>query len=133
MLPIYFFSIAVNALSGYILAFGKEEAEGGNISFNLNGETTRLFIGALSIIIGLLKLLSPVEGNTPVAGDLIPALAGISGGFILVFEFYRHRTTLDTSGVERIVEFIAKNRKIAGFFCMAAAVLHLFFFKLLFL
>jgi hypothetical protein len=133
MLPIYFLSIAVNALSGYILAFGKEEAEEGNISFNLNCETTRLFIGAFSVIFGLLKLLSPVEGNTPVVGDLIPALAGLCGGFILVFEFYRHRTTLASPGMERAAEFIANNRKIAGFFCLAAAVLHLFFFKLLFL
>jgi hypothetical protein len=133
MLPIYFFSITANALVGYILAFGKEEAEEGNTSFNFNGETTRLFIGALSFIFGLLKLLSPVEDSTPVVGDLIPALAGLSGGFILVFDFFRHRSTLDSPGVERTAEFAAKNRKVIGFFCLAAAVLHLFFYKLLFL
>jgi len=133
MLPIYFFSITVNALAGYTLAFGKEEAEAGNTSFNFNGETTRLIIGVLSFVFGLLKLLSPVEGNVPVAGDLIPALAGLSGGFILVFEFYRHRSTLDSPGVERTAEFISKNRRVAGFFCLAAAVLHIFFSGLLFL
>jgi len=133
MLPIYFFSITANALAGYILAFGKEEAETENSSFNLNGETTRLLIGAFSFIFGLLKLLSPVEGNIPVAGDLIPALAGLCGGFILVFDFYRRRSTSDTPGVERTAEFITKNRRVAGFFCLVAAALHLFFSGLLFL
>jgi len=133
MLPIYFFSITANALAGYILAFGKEEAEAGNTSFNINGETTRLIIGAFAFIFGLLKLLSPVEGSVPVAGDLIPALAGLCGGFILVFEFYRQRSTLDSPGAERTAAFIAKNKRIAGFFCLAAAALHIFFSGLLFL
>jgi hypothetical protein len=133
MLPIYFLSIAANALTGYTLAFGKEEAEGGNISFSLDGETMRLLIGVVSVVLGFLKLLSPVEGNAPVVGDLIPALAGLCGGLILAFEFYRRRTTLESPGMEKIVEFIAKNRKIIGFFCLGAAVLHLFFFNLLFL
>ena len=133
MLPVYFLSIALNALVGYILAFGKEEAEEGALSLNLDSETTRLLIGVLAAITGLLKILSPVAGDIPVVGDLVPALAGLGGGFILAIEFYRRRNTVHSSAMERIEEFTAKNRKLAGFVCLGAAAIHLIFFSVLFL
>jgi len=133
MLPIYFLSIALNALVGYILVFGREEAESGTLSLNLDSETTRLLIGVLAAVMGLLKILSPVAGNIPVVGDLIPALAGLGGGFILAFEYFRRRNTVYSSGAERIEGLIAKNRKLAGFICLGAAVIHLIFFPVLFL
>jgi len=133
MLPIYFLSIALNALVGYILAFRKEEAEGGALSLNLDSETTRLLVGVVAAVTGLLKILSPVEGNVPVAGDLLPALAGLGGGFILAFEFYRRRNTVHSPVMEHIAGLIDKNRKLAGFVCLGAAALHLVFFPVLFL
>ena len=133
MPPIYFLSIALNALVGYILVFGKEEAEEGALSLNFDSETTRLLIGVLAAVTGLLKILSPVAGDVPVVGDLVPALTGLGGGFILAFEFYRRRNTVHSSAMERIAELIAKNRKLSGFVCLGAAVLHLIFYPVLFL
>ena len=135
MMPVYFLSILLNGLTGGILAFGKEEAEGGGFSFSLHNETLRLGIGALTFITGFLKILSPVNvgGNIPVAGDLVPALAGLAGGFILAFEFYRRRNTMDSPAVERIEGLIRKSRKSLGFFCIAAAALHWIFYSVLFL
>jgi len=133
MLPIYFLSIALNAVVGYILVFGKEESESGALSLNLDSETTRLLVGVGAAVTGLLKILSPVAGNVPVVGDLVPALAGLGGGFILAFEFYRRRNTVHSPAAERIEALITKNRKLAGFVCLGAAVLHLIFFPVLFL
>jgi len=130
MLPVYFLSIALNALVGYILAFGKEEAEGEALSLNLDSETTRLLIGVLAAVTGFLKILSPVENNILVVGDLVPALAGLGGGFILAFEFYRRRKTVYSAAADRVENFIAKNRKIAGFVCLGAAAIHLIFFSI---
>ncbi|MDR2181378.1 MAG: hypothetical protein LBN92_01725, partial [Treponema sp.] len=81
----------------------------------------------------VLKLLSPVAGSVPVAGDLFPALANLAGGFILVFEFYRNRSSIITGMLERMGELFEKNRKLAGFCCLAAAGLHLVFYSVLFL
>lgn len=132
MLPVYFLSIALNALTGYILAFREKETNEETLSFNFDSLTTRLLTGALCALMGFLKLLSPVKG-IPVIGDLIPSLAGLCGGFILIYEFYGKRATISSPKAELFAEFIAKNRKIAGFICIGAAVLHLFFFPIPFL
>jgi hypothetical protein len=127
MLPFYFFSIVFNALTGYILAFGKEDADdtaepGFKLSFS--NETFRLVLGVGSLVIGFLKLLSPVQGNIPVVGDLVPALTGLASGFILVFEYYRNRSSLESEQAEKIEGLIKPHRKIAGFGALGAAVLH---------
>jgi hypothetical protein len=134
MLPFYFLSVLMNAAIGYILAFGSEETmEDEGLSFSLNNQVFRLVLGALSMITGILKLLSPVGGNIPVIGDLFPALTNMTGGFVLVFEYYRTKTTINTEASEKMGEIITKNRKLAGFVCLGAAVLHFVFYSVLFL
>jgi hypothetical protein len=133
MLPIYFLSILLNILCGYLFAFSGNETEKEGLSFHLNNETVRLVIGVLCLLTGILKILSPVGGNVPVVGDLVPALANLAGGFILAFEFYRNRSTVDSMAAERIGEIIEKNRKLTGFVCLAAGVLHFIFYSVLFL
>jgi hypothetical protein len=134
MLPFYLLTILFNAVLGYVLAFRKEELRGENsFSFSLDNEVFRLILGAASIFTGLLKILSPVAGNIPVIGDLVPALANLLGGFILVFEYYRNRTTVHSEAVEKLGDIIDKNRKIAGFVFIGAAVLHFVFYSVPFL
>jgi hypothetical protein len=140
MLPIYFLSILLNAAIGYILAFNQEETgEDEALSFSLNNQVLRLILGALSMVTGVLKLLSPatVPGSSasqlPVLGDLLPALVNLCGGFILVFEYYRNKSTISTEASEKLGELVAKNRKLAGFVCLGTALLHLVFSSVLFL
>jgi hypothetical protein len=135
MLPVYFMSILFNALTGYILAFGKEETDAGSLSLSLNNETVRLIIGGLSFITGILKILSPVSGNVPIIGDLFPALAGLTGGFILIYDFYRSKAPDTTAAdyMERIASLVGRNRKITGLACIGAAALHFIFYPIVFL
>jgi uncharacterized membrane protein HdeD (DUF308 family) len=132
MLPVYFLSIALNALCGYVLAFGNEAADSKALSMSLNNNKVRLMLGGLSFITGILKILSPVTGNVPVVGDLFPALVGLAGGFILVFEFY-HRPSENPNWAEQTGKIIKKYRKIIGFAAIAAAALHLFFYPVILL
>ena len=135
MLPVYLLSVVLNALTGIILSFCNEEPEAGAPSLSLNNETVRLIIGGLSVVTGILKILSPVRGNVPVVGDLFPALVGLAGGLILLLDFYRRKVP-DSSiveRVERITAIIVRNRKIFGFVCLAAAVLHFIFYPIIFL
>jgi hypothetical protein len=134
MLPFYLLTILFNAMSGYTLAFRKEKPQGDNgFSFSLDNEVFRLVLGAASIFIGLLKILSPVAGNIPVIGDLVPATANLAGGFILVFEYYQNHTTLRSEAVEKLGDIVEKNRKIVGFVSIGAAVLHFVFYPVPFL
>ena len=148
MLPAYFLSILFNALAGYILTFGKEKTETGELSFSLNNEKVRLVIGVLAFVTGIVKILSPVAGNVPVVGDLFPALAGLAGGSTLIFGFYRRKLpendSFDTfeddavplskgNVMERIAALTGKSRKIIGFVCIGTAALHFIFYSVLFL
>ena len=135
MLQFYFLSIFLNALSGYMLITGDSdrtlEFKG---KFSFSDETFKLIIGVLSAVTGLLKLLSPIEGDIPVIGDLIPAVSGFLTGFVFIFEYYRNRTTLDESeNTEKIDRVLIRNKKIIGIAAVTVAVLHFLFPKVLLL
>jgi hypothetical protein len=130
MIQFYFLSILFNALTGYVLAL---ENEGGDsfieskAGFSFTNETIRLVLGILAMGTGLLQLLSSVPGDMPVIGDLIPAAAGLVGGFVLVLEYYQSRSTLKQEETEKAVHALVKNRKWIGFLSLAAAALHFLF------
>ena len=135
MLQFYFLSIVLNALAGYILITKDSDDvlkfKGG---FSLKDETFRLVVGILSALTGLLKILSVVEGDVPVVGDLVPALTGIFSGFILIFEYYRSRTSLRVSEqAEKVDRLLVANKKIIGVAALVAAALHFLFPKVLLL
>ena len=132
MIQIYFLSVFLNILAGLILLSG--EGKGGptvNVSFSfLNDETLKLVAGILSIAIGVLKILSPAEGNIIILGDLFPAAAGLASGLILCFDFNQKRSTIIADEEKTsIIPLLVKNKRIAGFAALCAAVLHFLFPK----
>ncbi|MDR0496026.1 MAG: hypothetical protein LBH42_00260 [Treponema sp.] len=135
MLQFYFLSVFLNVLAGFLLFSGEE---GGSLEWrsgsSLRDETSKLVVGIVSMITGILKILSPIEGDVPVIGDLIPALAGFLCGFILVFEYYRLRSSIeDSEQIEKIDRILIRNKKIIGAVALAVAALHFLFPKVLFL
>ncbi|MDR1900570.1 MAG: hypothetical protein LBQ55_11210 [Treponema sp.] len=134
MLQIYFLSIFLNALAGYVLIMGDgEEIAAAGFRLSIDNETFRLVMGILTVIVGVLKLLSPVAGDVLVAGDLIPALSGFAAGFVLVFGFFQARSGMETEKFEKIKALVQKNKKWVGFAVIAAAILHFMFPSVLFL
>jgi len=135
MLQFYFLSVLLNALAGYILFTGDDngalEFKG---NFSLKDETVKFIIGILSVVTGLLKLLSPIEGDIPIIGDLIPGILNFLCGFVLIFEYYRSRSSLeDTARTEKIDRILLGNRKIIGMAGLIGAALHFIFPKVLLL
>ena len=133
----YFLSIVLNAASGgALLLTGGENApeeEGRFLPAFLWRETPRLVLGALTILTALFKFLSPSRGGIPLLGDLVPAAAGLIAGFLLVFDYYRNRTTVTDEKLERISALADKYRKFAGFTALASSALHFLFPGVLFL
>jgi hypothetical protein len=128
MLQIYFLSILCNGLAGLVLLTDNdEELHDGPASF---GDFFRqglplLFLGIACVLIGILKFLAPAPGNVPVVGDLLPALAGLIAGFMLIYDFY---LTTDSAGaptafMSRLFNF----KKYIGIFALAVAALHFIF------
>jgi hypothetical protein len=130
MIQFYFLSIFFNAVTGYILITedeGEEKSISDHFQFSIDNDTLRMILGILSIVTGLLKLLSSVQGDVPVIGDFIPAITGFAAGFILIFEFYRKHSLVDSDKYENIDGFLLKNKKWIGFVVLAAAILHFLF------
>jgi hypothetical protein len=130
MSQFYFLSILFNAFSGFVLFTDNGEGESSleeRLNIPVNNGTFRLVVGILTLITGLLKLLSSVHGDTPVVGDLVPALAGLVSGFILVFAYYDERAASDTGKFRVFGGAVLRHKKWAGLAAIAAAALHFLF------
>jgi hypothetical protein len=133
MIQFYFLSVFLNALAGYVLISEDLSDMEINTGFSLTNETFRLVLGILAMVTGLLKLLSAIDGDLRILGDLLPAAAGLVSGFILVFEYYRSHSTLDGDESSKIDSLLVRNKKIIGFVALISAALHFLFPKVLLL
>jgi len=137
MVQLYFLSIVFNGLAGFLFVFaelGSGDSAENSAKFSFVGSGFRLVIGILSAITGILKLLSPMEGM-PILGDLLPALAGLAAGFMLIFGFYRERSPhVDSEEkINRFGEVALHYKKAVGIALLAIALLHFLFPSALFL
>jgi len=135
MLQFYFLSIALNGLAGYLLFYGsKGDVLEFKCGFSLKDETFRFLVGILSMITGLFKILSPIEGDVPVIGDIVPAATGLLCGFVLVFEYYKTSSSQAAPDhAERIGKVLVAQKKLLGMAAFAAAALHFLFPRVLLL
>jgi len=129
MLQFYFLSVFLNALAGYLLFFWDENSPTeGRKDLPLQSDTFILVVGILSAVTGLVKLFSPVGGSLPIIGDLIPAAVGFVCGFVLLFGYYRRRTSIDDSEQTKKIEgMLTGNKRIIGAAAFVAAILHFLF------
>jgi len=129
MVQFYFLSIFLNVLAGYLLYFWDETGSSEDRSdFALKGDTFILVVGILSVVTGLVKLFSPIGGTLPIVGDLIPAATGILCGLVLLFGYYRRRTSIDdTEHTKKIEGLLAGNKKLIAALAFVAAILHFLF------
>ena len=129
MIQLYVLSILCNALAGYVLFAGREGDTEKNL-FLLNNPTFNLALGILSLVTGILKLLSPIPSSIDavrgvlIFGDFIPAVAGIAAGLTLIFGIYRQGTSSGGGKLDQIgLSLLAFRMPIAlGLF--ASALLH---------
>lgn len=95
--------------------------------------TFRLVVAVLSGLTGLMKLLSTVQNDVPVIGDLIPAIAGMAACFALLIEFYSKKSEASAHLPGLVSTIFVEGRKYLGVFCIIAGVLHFIFPRVLFL
>lgn len=153
MLQFYFLSILLNLVTGLLLFCEKDQVQddfpgdefafsddttGGSSFTNpilgfMESKNFKLVLGVLSVLVGLLKLLSVVQNTTPVLGDLFPALAGLVGGFCVLLQFYMETNSIDYAPNSFLQTIFVENRRIIGICCLVVATLHFVFPKVLFL
>jgi hypothetical protein len=140
MVQLYFLSIILNVLTGFLLVFGdtiEGDSTAKSIRTFISTGGIRLVLGILAAITGVLKLLSPMFIGTkiPIFEDMLPALAGIAAGFILIFGFYRENSVKNNNegNLDRVGDMFLHNKKVVGIVLLAVAVLHFLFPTALFL
>lgn len=135
MLQFYFLSILVNFFGGAVLAAAFLEKRlslfGGLEEFIEERGSLVLGWGIVALLVGVLKLLSVVEGDMKILGDLLPSLASIMVGLSLLTGHYRNRT--DVQAETGFSTFLEKYQVVIGLSSMAVAVLHFFIPRVLFL
>lgn len=92
-----------------------------------------LVTGVLSVLVSIFLLLSPIKGDVPVIGDLIPVLAGFGAGGALLLDYYSNKSNMELKLPSIIKTVFIDERKYLGIFCILAGVLHFIFPKVLFL
>jgi hypothetical protein len=137
MVQLYLLSVVLNGVTGFLFIFGdfgENDSVEKSMKFSFFGSGFRLILGILTAFTGIMKLFLPMHG-IPILGDLLPALAGIAGSFILLFGFYREHKAGDDreNNLDRIGDAFIRYRKVVGFTLAAIGVLHFIFPEALFL
>ncbi|GAB4221634.1 MAG: hypothetical protein Kow009_12130 [Spirochaetales bacterium] len=83
-------------------------------------------LGVAAICVGVFKLLSPVYGDVPFFGDLLPALTNLGGGGILVLENLPGVEDSPAPGWRVVRSFLLDRKDLWGYGCLGAGTLHFF-------
>ncbi|HZK20210.1 MAG TPA: hypothetical protein VFC68_05725 [Treponemataceae bacterium] len=134
MMQIYFLSIVLNAIVGCYFAFdlkmNNDTVLPHSFSF-LAHKNFKLIIGILAVLIGFLKLLSAVD--VVFIGDLLPASAGLLGGFAILYEYYTDDSENETRKVAFFENINASYKKTLGYACLVISLVHFLLPNVLFL
>lgn len=137
MFQFYALLILFNLIGGVTLAFdflsqnaylGRYLSREGITAPNFRG-----VVGALTFIVGFVKLFMVTGENWIILGDFIPALAAIVTGFTLLLERFRGTLEERANGersalaVSRLDSVFIRPRNIYGVFSLIAAGAHLLF------
>jgi hypothetical protein len=139
MIQLYFLSILCNGIGGYIFFSGGKGEAGESIDksmkFSAENPMFILVLGILSVVVGVLKLLSPFDNKYPFFGDLAPAVAGVASGLFLIFGINRQNapSAFHEGTPDRLGESLPRIRKPLGLGLLACALLHFLFPQALFL
>ena len=153
MLQFYFLSILLNLVTGLILFCEKEPVQDSLFDDDLDlsdkasesaasnnpilgvmeSKNFKLVLGVLSVLVGLMKLLSVVQNDVPVIGDLFPAVAGLVGGFCILLQFYMETNSIDYVPNGLLQTIFVDNRRTIGICCLVVATIHFIFPKVLFM
>lgn len=135
MLQFYFLSVFFNFVGGMALSADFLEKRlslfNGLGAFFERKNKLKPVLGIISFIVGILKLLSVVDGDVAVVGDLVPALGGIMLGLALLTVYYRGRS--DVGDETKSSTFLEKYRIFIGIISMVIGVVHFLLPRVLFL
>ncbi len=133
MMQIYFLSIILNLITGFVLFYTSEKNTKIKNLTLFENQVLILILGCLSFIIGIVKLFCVAKDGIAVFGDFIPALCGIVGGAALLIHYYSDNSNVELKLPDFLNKLLFDYSFIIGIVCMCSAILHFFFPGALFL
>ena len=147
MIQFYLLSIVCNLIAGLYLFLSPENREKkdkasektevrpqivlpGFMSIFSN-RMVKFWLGLSAIIIGIFKILSPVNSTIVFAGDLLPLLSCIIVGCVFIIDFFKASSEVASDTIMKLDSIILQNKKYIGMFAILTAVLHFLFPDLL--
>lgn len=147
MIQIYFLAVALNLGCGLALLLPERPHPRQllrHLDFVLSDKKVRAFLGAFGMVAGVLTFLSPVQGDVPFVGDIVPALSSFFAGLVLLFELQPPRPGLPPSGSGspepaegavaapeagdgRFRALLLGSGRLIGFLALLAGIAHFFF------
>ncbi len=131
MSQLYLLSIVSTVLTGFVLSgdyLGERVPALATFRAWLENRGAAIVLGLATAAIGFLKLIVRAPGDTvPVAGDLLPAIAGLAVGAALFFEALLRKPATPERPVERYAKAVLTYRIPLGILGVAAALLHFLF------
>ena len=127
MVQFYALSVLINFLAGLVLVFESKEDRPASITkiIEIVQQKSVMFtMGILALVVGVLKILTPTAGDVPVVGDIIPAITGLLVGGVLLIDFFKTSSELNSETVDRIHGIFQQNRKYVGMAAIITAFLH---------
>jgi hypothetical protein len=131
MPQLYLLSILANIVAGLTLAgdyLGERFAFLASFKNLRENRPAQIIVALFSVVVGLLKLIILSPGETvPVAGDLLPALAGIVVGGTLLIEAFRQKVASSGEKIEKLSKAVLSYRVPVGIAGVCIALLHFLF------
>jgi len=127
MVQFYALSVVINVLCGLLLTLEENEKRTGVMSRlkkALDDRGVKFVLGSGALVVGVFKILTPMAGDVPVIGDLLPALAGVAVGGVFLTEFYRSSSDVSTETVQKLDNTLLVNKRYIGILAVGSAVVH---------
>ncbi|MCD6122146.1 MAG: hypothetical protein J7K04_09945 [Spirochaetales bacterium] len=131
MVQFYFLSIVANFFGGAALAadyLGAKFPFFESIKGAFEKREVKIGLGFTALIVGIFKLIvKPVGWAVPVAGDLIPALTGITVGLVLLLDFFKQKAGPTKTNIEKVEKTVMTYKMPLGILSIIVAFLHFLF------
>jgi hypothetical protein len=128
MYQFYFLSIMINICLSVLLlpeVFSSRFPSFSTFITEQCGKEDRILLfGITALGVGVFKLLSPVYGDVPFFGDLLPALGNLGGGGILFLENLKWNQEVPLFRI--LHTFLVDHKNLWGYGCLIAGILHFF-------
>ena len=131
MFQLYLLTVLTNILAGLALAgvFLSERFERfGEYTDFMSNSWYRVILGAISLLVAVINFFPAYEGDIAILGELLPSLAGLATGILLLAEFVNSRRTEDANKTVEIAEkvetFSGPYLTVVGIASVIIGILH---------